>query len=147
MIEFSDFQCPFCLSAFPTVQRVLDLRRQNPFTTATTLPNHPNAARPPGAACAASRTSSGSTDRLFQNQSKLGAADSAARRRPGIDANAFNACVDSQKFSRISRPTSRRATPSGVNGTPAFFINSRSLSGAQPFDAFKRVIDEELARR
>jgi protein-disulfide isomerase len=35
----------------------------------------------------------------------------------------------------------------GVNGTPAFFINGRPLSGAQPFDAFKRVIDEELARK
>ena len=33
----------------------------------------------------------------------------------------------------------------GVNGTPAFFINGRMLSGAQPFDEFKRVIDEELA--
>ena len=33
----------------------------------------------------------------------------------------------------------------GVNGTPAFFINGRMLSGAQPFEAFKKIIDEELA--
>ncbi len=39
----------------------------------------------------------------------------------------------------------RAAEEAGVNGTPAFFINGRSLSGAQPFEAFKRIIDEELA--
>jgi len=35
----------------------------------------------------------------------------------------------------------------GVNGTPAFFINGRLLSGAQPYDEFKKIIDEELAAR
>jgi protein-disulfide isomerase len=40
----------------------------------------------------------------------------------------------------------RDGDDAGVNGTPAFFINGRMLSGAQPFDAFKKIIDEELAR-
>jgi protein-disulfide isomerase len=38
----------------------------------------------------------------------------------------------------------RAGEEAGVNGTPAFFINGRSLSGAQPYEAFKRIIDEEL---
>ena len=40
----------------------------------------------------------------------------------------------------------RMGNDAGVNGTPAFFINGRLISGAQPFEAFKKIIDEELAR-
>ena len=43
--------------------------------------------------------------------------------------------------------TSTAGEEAGVDGTPAFFINGRMLSGAQPFEAFKRIIDEELARQ
>ena len=64
-----------------------------------------------------------------------------------LDTGQFNACVDSRKYQAEIDKDILAGTEAGVSGTPAFFINGRMLSGAQPFDAFKRVIDEELARK
>jgi len=152
LVEFSDFQCPFCLRAHPTVKQVLStygnkirfVYRNYP------LPNHPNAR--PAAEAAQCANEQGKFweyhDRLFADQSKLGADDlKASAAALGMDAAKFNACFDSHKYKdRVDTDTSA-GNQAGVDGTPAFFINGRMLSGAQPYDEFKRVIDEELARR
>ena len=62
----------------------------------------------------------------------------------GLDATRFNACVDSHKYASVVEADIRMGNDVGVNGTPAFFINGRMISGAQPFEAFKKIIDEEL---
>ena len=149
LIEFSDFQCPYCQRAHPTVKQVLDayggrirlVYRNYP------LPNHPNAR--PAAEAAQCANEQGKFwqyhDRLFTNPSKLSDADlkqSAAEL--GLDASRFNACVDSHKYKAVVDADIKDGTAAGVSGTPAFFINGRALSGAQPFEAFKRIIDEEL---
>jgi protein-disulfide isomerase len=59
----------------------------------------------------------------------------------------FNACVDSHKYAPTVEADIVAGNEVGVNGTPAFFINGRMISGAQPFEAFKKIIDEELARQ
>jgi protein-disulfide isomerase len=59
---------------------------------------------------------------------------------------AFNACRSSGKFKDEILQDQREGQQIGVTGTPAFFINGRFLSGAQPFTAFKAIIDDELAR-
>jgi protein-disulfide isomerase len=152
IIEFSDFQCPFCLSAFPTVNRVLQTYGDRVRFTYRhyPLPNHPNA-RPAAeaAACAAEQNKFWEYhDRLFQNASKLATADLKQHAADlGLNATTFNACVDERTFQKDVDTDVAAANAVGVNGTPAFFINGRPLSGAQPFDVFKRVIDEELARR
>jgi protein-disulfide isomerase len=64
-----------------------------------------------------------------------------------MDAGRFNACFDSHKYKDRVDADMRAGSEAGVDGTPAFFINGRMLSGAQPYDEFKKVIDEELARR
>ena len=61
-----------------------------------------------------------------------------------MDMTRFNACVDTHKYKDRVETDIREGNDAGVSGTPAFFINGRMLTGAQPFDAFKRVIDEEL---
>ena len=149
LIEFSDFQCPFCLRADPTVRQVLQtygdkirfVYRHYP------LPNHPNA-RPAAeaAACAGDQGKFWAYhDRLFTNSSKLTDADLKQHAvELGLDAAKFNACVDSHATKARVEADMRAGEEAGVNGTPAFFINGRSLSGAQPYDAFKRIIDEEL---
>jgi protein-disulfide isomerase len=149
MIEFSDFQCPFCQRANPTVDQVLKtygdrvrfVYRHYP------LPNHPNA-RPAAeaAACAADQGKFWPYhDRLFANPSKLGDADlKQAAAELGLNATQFNSCVDSHKFRAQIDADLRAGEEAGVNGTPAFFINGRSISGAQPYDVFKKIIDEEL---
>jgi protein-disulfide isomerase len=65
----------------------------------------------------------------------------------GLDTARFDACVDSHKFSALVDKDIAMGNDAGVNGTPAFFINGRMISGAQPFDAFKKIIDEELQRK
>ena len=150
MIEFSDFECPSCLRADPTVRQVMAtygdkvrlVYRHYP------LPNHPNA-RPAAeaSACAADQGKFWAYhDRLFTNRPKLDNADLKQHAvEIGLDAAKFNACLDGHtKKSKVDEDI-RAAEEAGVNGTPAFFINGRSLSGAQPFEAFKRIIDEELA--
>src|SRR5262245_33422469 len=135
MIEFSDFQCPFCLRAHATVDQVLKtygdrirfVYRHYP------LPSHPNA-RPAAeaSACAAEQDKFWPYhDRLFAQPSKLSDADlkqSAADL--GLDMPKFTACVESHKFKAQVDADVKDGDAAGVNGTPAFFINGRMLSGA-----------------
>lgn len=149
MIEFSDFQCPFCLRADPTVQQVLStygdrvrfVYRHYP------LPNHPLAR--PAAEAAACAGEQGKFwpyhDRLFANPSKLSEPDLKQHAvELGLNPAQFNSCVDTHKLKAQVDADLKDGEEAGVNGTPAFFINGRMLSGAQPFDAFKTIIDEEL---
>ncbi len=152
MVEFSDFQCPFCLRAHATVDQVLKsygdrihfVYRHYP------LPNHPNA-RPAAeaSACAAEQGKFWQYhDRLFEQQSKLSEDDLKAHAAAlGLDAPKFNACVDSHKYKSLVDTDVKDGDEAGVNGTPAFFINGRLLSGAQPMEAFRRIIDDELSRK
>jgi protein-disulfide isomerase len=149
IVEFSDFECPFCLRADPTVRQVLStygdkirlVYRHYP------LPNHPNA-RPAAeaSACAGDQGKFWAFhDRLFSSKARLGDADLKQHAAEiGLDTAKFNACLDGRTHKGRVDEDMRAAEEAGVNGTPAFFINGRSLSGAQPFEAFKRIIDEEL---
>jgi protein-disulfide isomerase len=149
LVEFSDFQCPFCFRAHPVVNQVLStygdrirfVYRHYP------LPNHPNA-RPAAeaASCAAEQGKFWPYhDRLFATQSRLAESDlKQDAAELGLDTTKFNACFDTHKFRAEVDADQRAGEEAGVNGTPAFFINGRLISGAQPFDAFKKVIDEEL---
>jgi protein-disulfide isomerase len=150
MIEFSDFQCPFCLRADPTVQQVLStygdrirfVYRHYP------LPNHPSAR--PAAEAAACAGEQGKFwpfhDRLFASPSKLSDPDLKQHAADlGLNTGQFNSCVDSHKLKAKVDADVKDGEEAGVNGTPAFFINGRMLSGAQPFEEFKKIIDEELA--
>ena len=56
----------------------------------------------------------------------------------------FKAALDSKKHEADIKADAEAGNKIGANGTPAFFINGRLLSGAQPFEAFKHIIDEEI---
>jgi protein-disulfide isomerase len=152
LIEFSDFQCPFCLRADPTVQQVLStygdkirfVYRHYP------LPNHPFAR--PAAEAAACAGEQGKFwpyhDRLFASPTKLSSADLKQHAADlGLNTAQFNSCVDTRKLKGLVDTDLKDGEAAGVNGTPAFYINGRMLSGAQPYEAFKKIIDEELARK
>ena len=64
----------------------------------------------------------------------------------GLDMGRFQACFDSGKYQAAVKKDMEEGQRAGVTGTPAFFINGRLVSGAQPLEAFARVIDDELAR-
>ena len=152
LIEFSDFQCPYCLSAFPTVQNVLSTYGDRIHFVYRHYPlaNHPRAR--PAAEAAACANEQGKFwvfhDRLFSNQQLLEDADLKQHAAQlGMDAAQFNSCYDSRKYSAEVDADIRAGDEAGVSGTPAFYINGRMLSGAQPFEAFKQIIDEELNRK
>jgi protein-disulfide isomerase len=149
LIEFADFQCPFCLAASPTVKRVLDTYGDRIHFVYRNFPlqNHPDAR--PAAEAAQCAHEQGQFwpyhDRLFAQPGKLSDADLKKTAADlGLDAPRFDACVDGHKYKPVVDADAQAGAEAGVSGTPAFFINGRLLSGAQPYDAFKRVIDEEL---
>jgi protein-disulfide isomerase len=86
-------------------------------------------------------------DKLFANQQALDrpAIDKYAE-EIGLNMAKYKAAMDQHLYKQQIDDDSKAGTAVGASGTPAFFINGQSLSGAQPFDAFKKVIDAELAK-
>ena len=150
IIEFSDYQCPFCKKAEPTVQEVLKVYGPDKVRFAYRnfpLPMHTDA-RPAAeaAGCAAEQ------GKFWEYHEKLMAAKdlspanlSTMATELGMDKKKFDDCYAAEKFKNDIEKDVKAGEEAGVNGTPAFFINGRMLDGAQPFEKFKEVIDEELA--
>ena len=86
-------------------------------------------------------------DRLFQNQRAL-QVDALKKHAAdlGLDAGKFDTCVDSGKYTSRVRTGLEEGVALGVQSTPSVFINGRLLMGAQPFEAFQAIIDDELQR-
>ncbi len=151
IVEFSDFQCPACGHAFPTVKRLMEkyqgkvriVFRDYP------LPIHPQAPKAAEAArCAADQGRFWELhDRMFQNQQKLAVADlKAAAAEIGMDGAAFGSCLDSGRYAAAVQKDVADGRGYGVSATPTFFINGRMINGAAPLQSFSQVIDEELQK-
>ncbi len=150
IIEFSDYQCPFCKKAEPTVAEVLKV--YGPDKVRLVYRNFPlpfhNEARPAAeaAGCAADQGKFWEYHEKLMAASDLSAANLATLATSvGVDKKKFDECVAQQKFKDAVEKDIEAGQQAGVNGTPAFFINGRMLDGAQPFEKFKEVIDQELA--
>jgi protein-disulfide isomerase len=151
IVEFSDFQCPYCANAGPTVKRILETYKDQVRVVFRDYPLNFHAQAPKAAEAASCANEQGKFwemhDRLFANQQKLQVADLKQHAAAlGLNSQTFDQCLDSGKYGSEWRQDMEDGTRAGVNGTPAFFVNGRLLSGAQPFEAFSRVIDDELAR-
>ena len=84
-------------------------------------------------------------DKLFANQKALAPENLKQYATDvGLDVEDFDACLSGGQTRNDVDTDHQQGQRLGVTGTPAFFINGRFLSGAQPFDAFKSIIDEEL---
>ena len=84
-------------------------------------------------------------DKLFANQQALGKDQLRVyAAEVGLNGEEFNACFDGGKYRDEVQQDMKEGGALGVTGTPAFFVNGRFLSGAQPFESFARIIDEEL---
>jgi predicted DsbA family dithiol-disulfide isomerase len=149
IIEFSDYQCPFCSRAEETVKKVMEeykgkvrlVYRDYP------LPFHGQAQKASEAAqCAADQGKYWEMhEKLFSNQSALGVPQLKDHAKGlGLDAGKFGRCLDSGEKAKLVESSKKAGDEAGVNGTPAFFINGRPLSGAVPFEKFKEIIDYEL---
>ena len=152
VVEFSDYQCPYCQRVEPTLKRLREaygdkLRfvwKDFPLTQI-----HPQAFKAGEAAhCAGDQGKYWELhDVLFNKQQELQPPDLKRHAAElGLDANAFNQCLDSSKHGERVRDGVSEGGALGVNSTPTLFINGRRLSGAQPYEAFTVIIDEELAK-
>ena len=86
-------------------------------------------------------------DRLFKNQRRLGDGDLLGHAKAlGLDVDRWRACCSENRYKSRIEADRRQMATIGVNGTPAFFVNGRFLSGAQPFEKFDQLVREELAK-
>lgn len=152
IVEFSDYQCPFCARVNPTLERVRVTYGDKVKIVFKDfpLPNHAQAPKAAEAAhCAGEQGKYWEMhDRMFADQRALDVPklkESAAAL--GLDAAKFGQCLDSGKHAGLVTAGTAQGEKMGVNSTPTLYINGRALIGAQPFEAFKQVIDEELARK
>jgi protein-disulfide isomerase len=152
VVEFSDFQCPFCVRARPTVNRVREVYGDKVRWVFRHFPLdfHAQAEKAgEAAACAGEQGKFWEMhDRLWASNAKLQVADLKAHAAAlGLDAAGFGQCLDSGRHAGLVEGDLQAGQGYGVSGTPAFFVNGRPLVGAQPFDAFAQVIDDELQRQ
>jgi protein-disulfide isomerase len=149
VVAFSDFQCPFCSRAVPTLKQVEDTYKGKIRVAFKNmpLPFHDKAHLAAEAALAANEQGKfwEMHDKLFANQQALDRPDlEKYAAELGLNMSKFKAALDSGKFKdRVDREA-KEGNSFGATGTPTFFINGHILVGAQPFDAFKSAIDSEL---
>lgn len=161
MIEFSDFQCPFCRAfwrdTLPQIKKeYIDTGKLKFVYRDFPLSFHQGAApAAEGAECAEDQGKFWQLhDKIFQEQDKQGQGTIQFTKsdvvkwagQTGLDMGKFNQCLDSGKYKAEVEKDIADGTAAGVTGTPAIFINGRLVVGAQPFSAFKAVIDEELKK-
>ena len=156
IVEWSDFQCPYCGRVIDTVKQIEknygnDVRvvfKQNP------LPMHPDAPFAARASLAAQKQGKfwQMHDKLFEaNVSRAQGALAKDKveqmaRDIGLDMERFQKDVASSEITDIVRSDQAQAQKLGASGTPHFFINGVRVSGAVPYDSFKNIIDAQLKR-
>ena len=150
VVEFSDFQCPFCARVMPTLTQIEKEYGDRVEIVFKHLPlrNHPKAPAAHAAAEAAHRQGKfwEMHDLIFENQREMAPEkyeEYAAQ--IGLDVERFKKDAASSDVKKRVDGDAAEAAILGITGTPAFLVNGRYLSGAQPFEAFQRLIDEELA--
>ncbi len=151
VVEFSDFQCPFCVRSRPTVSKVRETYGDKVRWVFRHFPLdfHAQAEKAgEAAACAGEQGKFWQMhDLLWTNTAKLQVPDLKAHAATlGLDTAKFDQCLDSGTLAGLVHTDQLAGQTYGVSGTPAFFVNGRPLVGAQPFDAFAQVIDDELQR-
>ncbi|HEU5077169.1 MAG TPA: thioredoxin domain-containing protein [Polyangiaceae bacterium] len=152
IVEWSEYQCPFCKRVNPTIEKVLetykdDVRvvwKDNP------LPFHPRAVPAATLARYAFETKGNAAfwdvhAALFEIQPKLEDEDlKGVADKFGLPWGNVKAAIDSNKYKTVFADSQDLATELQARGTPHFFVNGRRLSGAQPFEKFKELIDDRL---
>lgn len=151
IVEYSDFECPFCGRVNPTLKQVFDtpeyagkvrvIFKHNP------LPFHKNAPLAAEASLAAHAQGKfwEMHDKLFENMKALTRPDlEKYATEIGLDMVKFKEALDKNTYKDAVAKDLADAGKAGVKGTPHFLVNGKAISGAQPFDAFKTIIDVEI---
>ncbi len=154
IIEFSDYQCPFCKRVEPTMKQVMDTYGNDVRIVwkDNALPFHPRA-KPAATLARVAKEKKGDKGywaahaAIFESNPKLEDADlEAIAGKIGIPWTEVKSAIESNKYDKAIQDDMDLASEVEARGTPHFFINGRRLSGAQPFEKFKSMIDEELTK-
>jgi len=151
LVEFSDFECPYCARAHGILQK---LRELYPDTLRIVFRDFPLAQHPQarGAAEAAECANEQGKfwafhDLLFDNQNALGSEDLLRyAKTAALDEAAFQACLSSDRPKKAVRAHETDGKRYGVDGTPALFVNGVKLIGLLPLPLLRILIDQELDR-
>lgn len=151
IVEYSDYECPFCGRHHPTMLDIMDQYGDDVAWVYRHFPLsfHPEAKPAALAAeCANEQDKFWEfTDELYANQDSLSAdyygevAD-----KLGLKRSQFDDCVESEKYASVISTDSSSGRAAGVTGTPATFVNGQLVSGAVPLETFTDLIDAELAK-
>jgi protein-disulfide isomerase len=151
VVEFSDFECPFCKQTRPTLKQLLERYPGKVRLAYRDFPLdsiHPQARRAAEAArCAQDQGKFWEYHDVLFIQSPQLAPDDLRRYagQVGLDVTKFDSCLAAGVHKAAVQRDLDEGNRLGITGTPAFFINGRTLTGAQPLEAFTRLIDQELA--
>jgi protein-disulfide isomerase len=151
IIEFSDFQCPYCRSVQPTLKQLLQDYQGKIKLVFRDFPLrniHPQAQKAAEAAqCAAEQQQFWPYhDKLFASTSLQIQELKQYAQELGLSMEQFTACLDSNKYAQEVERDLQDGMNAGVNATPSFFINGQPVSGAVPYEQFKDLIDTALAQ-
>ncbi len=153
IVEFSDFQCPFCSKGAGVVH---DLKKKYGNKVKVVfknfpLPFHNHAKKAAEAGLCVHEQDKAKFwtmhDAMFADQTKLdreGLVNSAKALK--IDVDKFTKCLDSGKFTAKVESTMEEGKTIGVKSTPTFFVNGMMINGAHPVEVFSELIDQELAK-
>jgi protein-disulfide isomerase len=151
IVEFSEFQCPFCSRVNPTISRIMKeygdkvrvVFKHNPLSF------HKDAPLAAQASLAAGKQGKfwAMHDIMFKNQRKLKPDNlNSYAKEIGLDMAKFATDLNSDALKKQVADDMAQAKQLKARGTPHFFVNGRRLAGAQPFDRFKALIDEMLKK-
>jgi len=149
IVEFSDFHCPYCQRVTPTLKA---LRERYPDQVRIVFRHFPlENLHPEARGIAEASVCADAQGRFWEFHDRAFAAGPDAAERAmaeeiGLDLAAFDACRADGRAAAVVQADVEAGKAAGVSGTPAFFVNGVLLSGAQPLDAFVRVVERELAR-
>jgi protein-disulfide isomerase/uncharacterized membrane protein/peroxiredoxin len=161
LVEFSDFQCPFCKRLAGSLRQLAEEYPKDVRIAYVEFPlntdcnrvelkksMHPEACHAAAAAvCAQAQGKFWEMhDALFDDQASLGNKRYLAVAKDlGLDMGAYAACLDAPATMETIGAQTEAGGPLGVNGTPTFFVNGRQMSGAQPIEVLRAVVDAEIA--
>jgi protein-disulfide isomerase len=155
IVQFSDFQCPFCSKIEPTIDQVKTTYGPDKVRIVwknKPLPFHPNA-KPAAEAAQGVFALKGNDafwkfhETAFKNQGQLSPTSYEQwAQASGVDMAKFKAGIAAHTWADKVEKDDAEAGQVGVSGTPAALVNGILVSGAQPFDKFKAVIDQELSK-
>mgnify|MGYP001581057633 FL=1 len=151
LIEYSDFECPFCERHHPSLEQAIEEYGDDVAWVYRHFPLsfHPEAK--PAAVASECASEQGKfwefADAMFANQSSLGEEfyiETATSL--GLNTGAFKTCLSSGKYDSLIASSTSAGSAAGVTGTPATFVNGQLVSGAVPYATLKSMIDTALAK-